>query len=117
MADRLVRVQQACVDQFTCQNMDVHLGNRLHRMRLGRGNIRRGGLVQDVIALRDDQSGKGRVAGQAVAARVSWQLDPVVDRLVSSWPQAFAADRGKSLGMTIDAGFDDIVRAHIDATH
>ena len=55
------------------------------------------------------------VAGEAVAARVSWQLDPIVDRLVSSWPQAFSADRGKSLGMTIDASFDDIVRAHIDA--
>ena len=56
-----------------------------------------------------------RVAGEAVAARVSWQLDPVVDRLVSSWPQAFTADRGQSLGMTIDASFDDLVRAHIDA--
>lgn len=67
------------------------------------------------VSVREMVESLRRVAGESVAARVSWQLDPVVDRLVSSWPQAFTADRGKSLGMTIDAGFDDIVRAHIDA--
>lgn len=67
------------------------------------------------VSVREMVESLRRVAGDAVAARVSWQLDPVVDRLVSSWPQAFTADRGKSLGMAIDAGFDDIVRAHIDA--
>ena len=67
------------------------------------------------VSVREMVESLRRVAGKAVAARVSWQLDPVVDRLVSSWPQAFTADRGKSLGMTIDASFDDIVRAHIDA--
>jgi D-erythronate 2-dehydrogenase len=54
-----------------------------------------------------------RVAGGLVAARVSWQLDSVIDRLVSSWPQAFSADRGKALGMATDANFDEIVRAYI----
>ena len=67
------------------------------------------------VSVREMVESLRRVAGEVVAARVSWQLDPVVDRLVSSWPQAFTADRGKSLGMTIDASFDDIVRAHIDA--
>lgn len=57
-----------------------------------------------------------RLAGDAVAGRVSWQLDPAIDRLVSSWPQAFAADRGRALGMTADDDFDDIVRAYMAAT-
>lgn len=51
-----------------------------------------------------------RVAGDAVASRISWQLDPAVDRLVTSWPKACAADFAKRLGMTADASFDDIVR-------
>ena len=61
------------------------------------------------VSVREMVESLRRVAGDAVAARVSWQLDPVVDRLVSSWPQAFSADRGKSLGMTIDAGRSESV--------
>ncbi|MBL8308944.1 MAG: SDR family oxidoreductase [Burkholderiales bacterium] len=65
------------------------------------------------VAVRDMVSSLARVAGDTVAARVSWHLDPTIDRLVSSWPLAFAADRGRMLGMTADADFDDIVRAYI----
>lgn len=65
------------------------------------------------VAVSEMVASLARVAGDAVAARVSWQLDPTIDRLVSSWPQAFAADRGRALGMTADAHFDDIVRAYM----
>lgn len=65
------------------------------------------------VSVRDMVDSLRRVAGDLVAARVSWQLDSVIDRLVSSWPQAFSADRGKALGMTTDANFDEIVRAYI----
>ncbi len=68
------------------------------------------------VAVGDMVASLRRVAGEAVAARVSWQLDPAIDRLVSSWPQAFAADRGRELGMTADDDFDDIVRAYMAAT-
>jgi hypothetical protein len=57
-----------------------------------------------------------RVAGSEVAARISWEVDPLVARLVASWPRGFDAARGKSLGMSADASFDDIVRAYIDYT-
>jgi nucleoside-diphosphate-sugar epimerase len=65
------------------------------------------------VSVRDMVDSLRRVAGEAVAARVKWQPDPVVDRLVSSWPQAFSADRGRALGMTADASFDDMVRAYV----
>ena len=68
------------------------------------------------VAVSEMVASLARVAGDAVASRVSWQLDPTIDRLVSSWPQAFAADCGRALGMTADAHFDDIVRAYITAT-
>ena len=65
------------------------------------------------VSVREMVESLRRVAGDDVAARVKWQLDPVIDRLVSSWPQAFSADRGKALGMTADASFDDMVRDYM----
>ncbi len=65
------------------------------------------------VSVRDMVDSLRRVAGEAVADRVTWQLDPTIDRLVSSWPQAFSAERGRLLGMTADASFDDMVRAYM----
>ena len=52
------------------------------------------------------------VAGEAVAARVRWSYDPVIDRIVSTWPARFDTARGRALGMRSDADFETIVRAH-----
>ncbi len=65
------------------------------------------------VSVRDMVDSLRRVAGDAVADRVTWQLDPTIDRLVSSWPQAFSAKLGKALGMAADANFDDMVRAYM----
>jgi nucleoside-diphosphate-sugar epimerase len=54
------------------------------------------------------------VAGAEVAAHVRWQRDPVIDRMVSTWPARFAAARGLALGMHGDRDFAAIVRAYID---
>ena len=55
-----------------------------------------------------------RVAGEAVAARVKWQLDPVIDRIVATWPANFAPVLGPALGMSADYDFDAIVRQYIE---
>jgi nucleoside-diphosphate-sugar epimerase len=54
-----------------------------------------------------------RVAGADVAARIKWQHDPRIDRIVSTWPSNFDCAKGRSLGMRADTNFDDIIRAHI----
>jgi len=54
-----------------------------------------------------------RVAGDNTADRVKWQFDPVIDRIVSTWPARFAPKRGQALGMRADANFDDVIRAYI----
>jgi nucleoside-diphosphate-sugar epimerase len=54
-----------------------------------------------------------RIAGDAVADRVKWQLDPATDRIVQSWPTRFAPVLGPALGMRADPDFDSIVRAYI----
>ena len=64
------------------------------------------GVGEMVAALR-------KVAGDAVADRVKWQFDPVVDRIVSTWPANFAPRLGPALGMRADANFESIVRAYI----
>ncbi len=65
------------------------------------------------VSVRDMVDSLRRIAGDAVAERITWQLDPTIERLVASWPQGFSADRGRALGMTADASFDDMVRAYM----
>ena len=57
------------------------------------------------------------VAGDAVADRVRWEYDPVIDRIVSSWPAAFDTRFGASLGMIADRDFESIVKAYRDEFH
>jgi D-erythronate 2-dehydrogenase len=54
-----------------------------------------------------------RVAGDAVADRVKWRLDPVIERIVATWPPRFAPVLGPALGMRADTDFDSIIRAYI----
>ncbi|HEY5789020.1 MAG TPA: NAD-dependent epimerase, partial [Gammaproteobacteria bacterium] len=55
-----------------------------------------------------------RVAGAAVAARVRWERDPLVERIVGSWPGAWETRRAQQLGFKGDADFDAIVRAYVE---
>ena len=54
-----------------------------------------------------------KVAGDAVADRVKWIHDPVIDRIVATWPANFAPKLGPALGMKADTDFESIVRAYI----
>ena len=54
-----------------------------------------------------------RVAGDAVADRVKWIYDPVIDKIVATWPANFAPRLGPALGMKADPDFESIVRAYI----
>ncbi|HKE39641.1 MAG TPA: D-erythronate dehydrogenase [Casimicrobiaceae bacterium] len=55
-----------------------------------------------------------RVSGDAVASLVKWQLDPVIDKIVATWPANFAPVLGLALGMKADRDFDSIIRQYID---
>jgi len=65
------------------------------------------GVGQMVEALKS-------VAGEATAARVKWQLDPVIDRIVATWPANFAPVLGPALGMRADRDFEGIIRQYIE---
>jgi D-erythronate 2-dehydrogenase len=66
------------------------------------------------VSVGDMAAALRRVAGDAVADRIDWQPDPAIDRIVTTWPAAFAATLGRSLGMRADRDFDAIVAAYVD---
>ena len=61
-----------------------------------------------------DEALAAHVVDEQLADRVQWQYDPVIDRMVATWPARFEARIGRALGMRADAGFQDVVRAYIE---
>jgi len=54
-----------------------------------------------------------RIAGPETAARVRFERDPAIERIVLSWPAYFRTERASELGFKGDRGVDEIIRAHI----
>jgi nucleoside-diphosphate-sugar epimerase len=57
-----------------------------------------------------------RIAGPDVAARVRWERDPRVERIVASWPGAWDTSRARALGLPADTSFDAVVRRYREET-
>jgi nucleoside-diphosphate-sugar epimerase len=55
-----------------------------------------------------------RVAGAKVAARIKRKPDPLVERIVSGWPQEIEAKRARELGFRSETSFDEIIKTHIE---
>lgn len=53
-------------------------------------------------------------AGEAAVARIRWQRDPAVERIVGSWPAAWDCARATSLGLSGDPDFAAILRAYVE---
>ena len=54
------------------------------------------------------------VAGSAAADRIRFERNPVIERIVGSWPAAWDVSRATSLGLRGDASFEAIVRAYVE---
>jgi nucleoside-diphosphate-sugar epimerase len=66
------------------------------------------------VSIGDMVEALRRVAGDAAAARVKWQLDPLIARIVATWPPNFAPMLGPALGMRADRDFEAIIRQYIE---
>ena len=53
-----------------------------------------------------------RVAGDAVADRVTWEREERIEKIVGTWPAAWDVARAVELGFVSDASFDDVIRAY-----
>jgi nucleoside-diphosphate-sugar epimerase len=54
-----------------------------------------------------------RVAGPEVAARVRWERDPRIARMVAGWPGAWDTSRALSMGFPAAESFDQIIRDYM----
>lgn len=54
------------------------------------------------------------VAGPKAEARITWESDSVIEKIVMGWRGHFAPENGLSLGFTADVSFQDSVRYFLD---
>ena len=54
-----------------------------------------------------------RVAGDQAAKLIRREPDPLIERIVSGWPQNFDASRALALGFRADSSFEEIIRIHL----
>jgi D-erythronate 2-dehydrogenase len=66
------------------------------------------------VAVGEMAAAVRRAAGEQAYARIRWQPDPEIQRIISSWPQALAAPRAEALGFAADRGVDEVVQAFIE---
>ena len=55
-----------------------------------------------------------RAGGPEAFARIRWEPDPLIQQIVSGWPQALATPRATALGFAADDGIDEVVQAFIE---
>ena len=55
-----------------------------------------------------------RVTGKEVIDLIQWEYDPVVARIISSWPGTLDTARAKCLGFSADSDFDSIIQTYIE---
>ena len=55
-----------------------------------------------------------RAGGEAAYARIRWQPDPVIQKIVDGWPRGVAARRTQALGIEGDRSIDEVVQAFIE---
>lgn len=54
-----------------------------------------------------------KVAGRECAARVRFERDAAIEKIVLGWPASFATVRAERLGFRADSGIEDVIRAHL----
>lgn len=55
-----------------------------------------------------------RAGGEEAYARIRWARDPMIERIVASWPQQLLGARAEALGFKADAGIDEAVAGFVE---
>ncbi|WP_029064082.1 D-erythronate dehydrogenase [Labrenzia sp. DG1229] len=64
--------------------------------------------------IQDQIEALKRFAGDRAASLICHEPDPVIERIISSWPENFDASEALRLGFRAEASFDEIIRAHVE---
>ncbi|MEO6972021.1 MAG: NAD-dependent epimerase/dehydratase family protein, partial [Rhodoferax sp.] len=54
-----------------------------------------------------------RVAGKAASALIDWTPDPVIRKIVATWPANVNSERARELGLLPDDSFEAIIREYV----
>jgi nucleoside-diphosphate-sugar epimerase len=54
-----------------------------------------------------------KLAGEQCAARVRFERDPAIEKIVLGWPARFSTARADSMGFKADPGIDAVIQAHM----
>lgn len=68
------------------------------------------------VTAKEMVSALERVAGPAVAARVRWERDARIDRMMNGWPGELDDTRARALGFPADESFEAMIRQYMDST-
>jgi len=60
-------------------------------------------------SVADSMQALARVGGNSARARVRFEHDPFIQRIVDGWPNAFETPRALAMGFEADSGLDDIL--------
>jgi D-erythronate 2-dehydrogenase len=66
------------------------------------------------VAVGEMAAALRRAGGENAYARIRWQPDPQIQRIVSGWPRDLATPRAEALGFGRDQGIDEVVQAFIE---
>ena len=89
--------------------IDVHNADA-ERLGFRRGVMMNGispSIGEMVAALRE-------IAGDTVAARISWEPDPQIQWMVDSWPWFADGERARALGFEPDGSIEEVIQSFID---
>ena len=89
----------------------------VHAMELGSdalGTTRHVNLPGTTYSVAEMVGALERVAGKSVTARIRWEPDATIQKIVAGWPQRFATPRAERLGFQADSSMDEIVQQHIE---
>jgi nucleoside-diphosphate-sugar epimerase len=65
------------------------------------------------VSVTESLAALEKVAGRDCAARVRFECDPAIEKLVLSWPARFTTARAESLGFGADQDIDDVIKLHL----
>jgi D-erythronate 2-dehydrogenase len=66
------------------------------------------------VSVEEMMENLAAIAGQETVKRISWEPDVLIQRIVGSWPSAFAPKRALALGFKADNSMTQIIQAFID---
>jgi D-erythronate 2-dehydrogenase len=66
------------------------------------------------VAVGEIAAAVRRAAGEDAYARIRWQPDPAIQRIVGSWPRALLSPRAEAMGFARDQGIDAVIQAFIE---